>query len=456
MHMNRSSLYRGIALTIGLVALSVGGCGVPEQQAGTENAVFFPPPPERPRLQFLKSFSSPADLGAPGPSGFEQFVLGEAEQQEGITTPYGMAVHDGKLYVCDVAKRRVEVLDLRNRSFGYMTEDRRLRNPANIFIEDDGTKYVADPSAGAVFVFDAGNTLRSILGKDLAISPRDVAIHGAYCYLTDLRTNEVVVLDKRTGTEVRRIRYEADQGRQKQISDLTFGPDGDLYVTDRFQRKIFRMDASGTPKGTIGRYGDNIDELVMPKGIAVDKENRVWVVDAGVAVAGWSKEVVNIYDEQGRLLLFFGRPGNEPGNMNMPATVVIDYENVDLFRPFAVRGAQLEFLVFVTNQYGGRKINVYGFGRFPVESRPQPVAQEPRRVVEASTDDDRQMQRMQEIADLYNESMSLYRAGRLEQARAGFVEVIASGLIPPPMAESVKGYIRDIDARLRRGPGARP
>ncbi len=475
MRMSRLVFYRGIVLAMGLVALGVvGGCGSSEKRAGTANAVFFPPAPEKPRLQFLKSFSSPADLGAPGPSGFEQFVLGEPEQQEGIATPYGMAVHEGKLYVCDVAKRRVEVLDLRGRSFGYMTEDRRLRNPVNIAIEGDGTKYVADPSAGAVFVFDAGNTLRAILGKELGISPRDVAVRGASCYVTDLRTNDVVVLDKTTGREIRRISYEADQGRQKQISDVTFGPDGDLYVTDRFQRKIFRMDASGTPKGTIGRYGDNVDELVMPKGVAVDRENRIWVVDAGVAVAGWSKEVINIYDEQGRFLLFFGRPGSEPGNMNMPATVVIDYDTVDLFEPLAVRGAQLEFLVFVTNQYGPHKVNVYGFGRFPVESRPQPAAQEPRvveqprrqlpgsveppatRKVEPPTEDGQQLQRMKEIAEVYYRSMDLYRAGRLEQARAGFRQVIESGLIPPPMEETLKGYIRDIDVRLRRGPAVRP
>ena len=59
-----------------------------------------------------------------------------------------------------------------------MTEDRRLVNPVNICIERDGTKYVADPTAGAVFVFDAGNTLQAILGKDLRISPIDVAVRG--------------------------------------------------------------------------------------------------------------------------------------------------------------------------------------------------------------------------------------------------------------------------------------
>ncbi len=452
----------------------VSGCGTVRQQPDTTGPVFFPPAPEKPRLQFLTSFSGPADLGAAGPSGFEKFVLGEAEQKEGISTPYGLALFDGVLYACDVGKRRVETLNLRQRSFGYLTEDRRLVNPVNLWIEEDGTKYVADPTAGAVFVFDAGNTLQAILGKELRISPIDVAVHGPYCYVTDFTGNQVVVLDKTTGKEIRRLGEQGDDEKQfKLISDLAFGPDGSLYVTDKLKAKIFQFDASGNLKRTVGRLGDNIDELVRPKGIAVDHDNRIWVVDAGVSLSpsAWSTEVVKIYDPQGRLLLFFGRPGNDPGNMNLPAKVILDYKHVDLFKPYAVKGANLEFLVFVSNQYGLKKINVYGYGEFPAPSSSKPVAQkspaekgpgpagakDPSPApVAAPGDDAAQLQRSKEIADLYYRSMEQYRAGRLEEARAGFVQVIQSGLIPPPMEQTLKEYIQEIDGKLARRRGAKP
>ena len=51
--------------------------------------------------------------------------------------------------------------------------------------------------------------------------------------------------------------------------------------------------------------------------------------------------------------------------MNMPATVTIDYDNVEFFREYAVDGSQIEFLVLITNQYDFHKISVYGFGEFP-------------------------------------------------------------------------------------------
>ncbi len=77
--------------------------------------MFFPPLPEMPRLQFLKSFSGPDDLDAAKAGGFQRFVLGDLETEQGISKPYGMDIFDGKLYVCDVGRRVVAVFDLKNR-----------------------------------------------------------------------------------------------------------------------------------------------------------------------------------------------------------------------------------------------------------------------------------------------------------------------------------------------------
>jgi len=63
--------------------------------------------------------------------------------------------------------------------------------------------------------------------------------------------------------------------------------------------------------------------------------------------------------------------------MNLPATIVVDYDNVEFFQEYAAQGASIEFLVLVSNQHGPHKISVYGFGTFPghgkaaTEARPQ-------------------------------------------------------------------------------------
>ena len=370
MRTHKFLLIRGLAfLCVSCAMCFFAGCLSVEMEVPVPEPVFFPPPPEAPRLQFLTSLSGPEDFGARAAAGLEKFVLGEPEKIEGVVAPYGMALFEGKLYVCDVGRKMVAVFDLRNRTFGYLKKDRRLIKPVNIFIDNNGWKYITDSTAGLVFVFDYDDNLINMLGKESKIRPVDVVVRDSLCYVTDCTSNQVIVLNKVTGEEIMRVglrrrpavpagyEVELPPGEFSLISDLALDRQGSIYVTDKAGARITQFDPSGIFRRTIGRLGDNIDEFVRPKGIAIDRENRIWVVDAAT-------EVAKIYNEQGKLLLFFGLRGNEPGMMNLPATIVVDYENVEFFQKYAVQGADIEFLVLVSNQYGPNKISVYGYGTF--------------------------------------------------------------------------------------------
>src|SRR4051812_1906387 len=74
-----------IALTL------VAGCAT--KKPAPANYVFFPSPPDEPRIQYLMSYGSEADLG--GPSKFTQFVAGEEKVLRPIWKPYGVAINDG-------------------------------------------------------------------------------------------------------------------------------------------------------------------------------------------------------------------------------------------------------------------------------------------------------------------------------------------------------------------------
>ena len=435
--------------------------------------MFFPPLPEMPRLQFLKSLSGPDDLGAAKAGGFQRFVLGDLETEQGISKPYGMDIFDGKLYVCDVGRRMVAVFDLEKRTFGYMTKDRRLMNPVNIHIDDDGTRYVADPTVGAILVFDRNDSLEAILGKELGIAPIDVTVRGRRCYVSDFNSNQIVVFDMNTQQEITRIGEEGaaqprgqtpelPPGQLLLISDLALDQQGNIYITDKAAARITQFDESGKLQRVIGRLGDNIDEFVRPKGIAVDRDQRIWVVDA-------ASEVAKIYDEHARLLLFFGLGGNDPGMMNLPATIVVDYDNVEYFEQYAIEGAKIEFLVLVSNQYGPNKVNVYGFGRFPMQMRATAAGgksalkpglaqdlgaaegRDPARLSVGPRDSDSAAgNREKEIAELYERSEALYRSGQLGRAKEGYETVLDSGLIPAAMAKTIERRLADINSHAAK------
>ncbi len=375
MNSNYSLLCKVLTVILaGWVLCGLSGCFAPKTVEKAAIApVFFPPPPDQPRLQFLVSYSGVEDFGGTKTNFLETFLLGAPEKKPGrILKPYGLAIHDSKIYVCDVGQGQIKVLDLNKNKFSTFPSGRGLQNPLNIFIEADGTKYVTDSRGGAVFVYNNEDKLISFLGKDLGIEPLDVVVRGSNLYITDDISDQVLILDKTSGKLLKRIGKQVT-GEAKgapdefgMIAGLTLDQQGNIYVSDKDKYRVTRFDASGEFMRTYGRFGSLPGSLVRAKGVAVDRENRVWVVDAGPATS------VKVYrGRDGQLLTFFGGPTSKrPGYMYMPATVRIDYDNVDLFRKYAVDGAQLEFLVLVTNQFGPHKVAVYGFGKFPQIARP--------------------------------------------------------------------------------------
>lgn len=130
-----------------------------------------------------------------------------------------------------------------------------------------------------------------------------------------------------------------------------------MYVTDTggFCAKVY--DAEGNHLRTVGELGVNAGTFTLPKGIAVDREHRTYVVDGATAI-------VQMFDDQGRLLMVFGEPKSSgPAGLYLPAGIAVDYENLALFQKFVAPGFKLEHLIFVTNQAGKQKVSVYGFLR---------------------------------------------------------------------------------------------
>ena len=94
-----------------LVLMLLGGCKTAPTVPKTYT--FFPPSPDEPRIQFLTAFASDADLGR-GHS-FEDYITGEQKTTDPLIKPYGLAAHDGKIFVCDTVAGKIEVFDLKKR-----------------------------------------------------------------------------------------------------------------------------------------------------------------------------------------------------------------------------------------------------------------------------------------------------------------------------------------------------
>ena len=84
------------------------GCAAPVKKKDV--AVFFPPPPELPRIEFLASWSGSKDIETQ--SAFNRFVVGEKKNVK-LGKPYGIAVYDGRVYEIRTDGKRRKLLFVR-------------------------------------------------------------------------------------------------------------------------------------------------------------------------------------------------------------------------------------------------------------------------------------------------------------------------------------------------------
>jgi DNA-binding beta-propeller fold protein YncE len=343
-----------------VIALWVlSGCATkPAQKQG--EFMFFPTPPNPPRVQFLTSFSSEEQLRG-GFSTFATYVTGETEAKNPILKPYGVAIKRNKLYVCDTALNAVLILDLeKKRMIGLAPRGEAiLKEPLNITVDDDGSRYIVDTMRNQVLIFDANDRYQGAIGEKDEMKPRDVAVTKDRLYVADIKNHCVRTYDKASrkllGSIPQGKDVESIATRLFQPTNLAVDRKGFLNVCDTGAFRVQQYDAAGNYVRSIGKNGDSPGEFKMPKGIAVDREGRVYVVDA-------ANQVVQIFDDQARLLMWFGNSENGGGLLDLPAKVIIDYDHVSYFQKYAAPGFRLEYLIIVTNQYGPRKVSVFGFG----------------------------------------------------------------------------------------------
>jgi DNA-binding beta-propeller fold protein YncE len=319
-----------------------------------KETVIYPLPPDTARIQFLTAISGSSDIMGKQ-SAFSKFVLGESNPKP-IIKPYGIAVSGGKMFICDPGMAGLEIIDLVKNTFDYFTPGGKgiLQVPLNCFVDEDGNLYVADGGRMQIVVFDKNRNYLTSFGEGKKFKPTDVFVYANKIWIPDMNNNKINVYDK-ASYELLYSFPKTDKSSEGYLfmpTNLYIANDM-VYVSDigGFDIKIYSLD--GKYLSTVGSHGDKIGEFARPKGIAVDDNSNLYVVDAGF-------ENVQIFNKEGKILMFFGGPYKSPGDMWLPAKVTISYDKLKFFQKFVDPAYNLKYLIFVTNQYGPDRLNVYG------------------------------------------------------------------------------------------------
>lgn len=331
------------------------GCSADITKPRLEDIIVYPSPPEPTKIQYLTSFTSSKDvLGEQ--SGIVDYVAGEEEEIE-IIKPYGISIFKGKIYICDSILGGLEILDLENRAYEILQPKgiAQFKKPINCFKDENGYLYVVDSERAQVMIFDSLDVFITAFGEDTLNRPTDVFVTNDKIFISDIKDGNIKVFSKEDHSLLNVLgKIDLNENtRIYQPTNITI-KDNKLYVSDFGDFKIKIYNTNGAFLDSVGNYGRNLGQFVRPKGIAVDDSLNLYVVDSAF-------ENVQIFNKDGKLLMFFGGTYKKPGDMWLPAKVIIDYNNLEYFQKYVYEGFDLKYLIFVTNQYGPDKVNVYGF-----------------------------------------------------------------------------------------------
>ncbi|MBK7404382.1 MAG: hypothetical protein IPJ41_07025 [Phycisphaerales bacterium] len=343
----------------GLLAGCSGGGGASASKPRVSGQyAFWPMPPDDPHIQFLRSLNTADDLTGETASALSKLVFGEDEVNESaINKPYGVDMHSGRIYICDIRRNGVVVMDLQKKQMRILgiTGFNSLANPVDVTVADDGQIYVADNERNAVLVFDSNERFSRVFGHD-GFKPVGVVTHGDRLYVCNLDAQNVEILDRQTGNQVGTIGGPGDEDGQFRVPlGIDCDADGNVYVVDMMRCRLQKFSPEGEFIGAVGAMGDFAGSFARPKQIAVDRDGIVYVIDAAF-------QNVQMFDSQFRLLMHFGSAGEFPGAMNLPVGICVSEDGAQYFADRVHPGFAPKRVVVVTNQFPPFLVSVYAMG----------------------------------------------------------------------------------------------
>ncbi len=318
--------------------------------------VYFPPPPDPPRVVHLVSFNSLHELVPPRGSWVSLFRGAAADPLAG--TPMGLAWHDMTLYICDTNANYVHVWNLATGASRLIGADGELKKPVAVAVDEHGTVFVADTIRGEVVAFEqSGSEIRRFQHpKTTNYRPVSVAVAGGALCVADMANHSVDVYSTETGRLLRSMGGRGSStGRTYYPSGLSVDAAGQTYVADMMNARVQVFDSSGHFTRTFGTPGNRYGSLGTPKDIAVGPDGVSFVADAQFGC-------IHLFDPDGRVLMVIGGPRDEPGGTPLPNGMAIATLLPEKLLDLVPDGFKACYYVWVSNTTGQKRLALFAVG----------------------------------------------------------------------------------------------
>lgn len=283
----------------------------------------------------------------PSISGFFKWLAGVGEEGALVNVlqrpQSGVVDEAGRILVTDVSRAAVYVFDLVKgelevweKAFGHQN----FVGPVGIALAENGDAFVADAELGMVVRLDRAGNAVGMFGKGKLQRPTGLAFDAVRfrLYVADTAAHDIKVFEK--GELVDVIGRFKDEEHLLSFPTFMALHDSELYVSDTMNARVTVMNPlTGEFIRTVGKRGLYIGNLVRPKGLALDSEGNLYVVESYY-------DHLLVFNRSGQFLMAIGGgAGKQAGKYYLPSGVWTDARNrVFLADTFNGRIVSYQFL----------------------------------------------------------------------------------------------------------------
>lgn len=329
--MKRFGVFSKFVVLTALAALFAGCAG---QQVKSTQRFFWPPLPERPRIEWLNAYSSQNDFPKEGFAAFMDKVVG-SEEPMSLTKPVDIYSNGkGKVFVADPGLRGVVLFDMVEKQvsmLGGAAAAVQFATPAAVTGDSQGLIYVSDAEKGRILIFDSnGSPLRFIETKPHVQRNSGIAIDEKRqrILVVDSRGHRIVALDMQGNLLMTFGQRGSEDGEFNYPVAVALNHKGEIIVADAMNARVQIFDGDGKFLRKFGQRGDGASDFQIIKGVAVDSEDHIYVTE------GKGHKLI-IFGANGEYLLTVGglyssiTTGKQaPGGFVIPQGIHVDGNDV--------------------------------------------------------------------------------------------------------------------------------
>jgi sugar lactone lactonase YvrE len=213
---------------------------------------------------------------------------------------------DDEVIVADTYKNRIVVFDNNGkflRAFGNLGADpTEFGNPSGLTLDPEGDIYVAELSNDRIQILNNDGTFMSIIKtRSSPIEPYFTAIDSVGNLLvSDGHNNKILVFDPDNGTLLSQFgELGTSLGEFHGPRGIAVNTQGQIFVVDYLGNRIQKFDSEGNYLSSFGSQGTNPGQFKQPRSVVFDSSGNILVSDLG-------NNRIQKFDQNGNFLAQFG------------------------------------------------------------------------------------------------------------------------------------------------------